>query len=78
MGKTLDNITPVSILMELESGHRTIRHKSHMRHSIKSEEKIDPKCVRFMQPVEFSNGTHSEITVEKQTKPYYHLGAKQV
>ena len=40
-----DNILPVSFVIELQSGHRTIRHKSHMRHSVKSEEKIDPKCV---------------------------------
>ena len=37
-----DNIMPVSFVIELQSGNRTIRHKSHMRHSVKSEEKIDP------------------------------------
>ena len=59
-----DNIMPVSFVIELESGHRTIRHKSHMRHSVKSAEK---KCVRFMSPVEFSDGTDTALTEEKQT-----------
>ena len=72
-----ENTTPVSFIMELQSGHRTIRHKSHMRHSVKSEEKIDPKHVQFMSHVEFSNGTDTAITVEKQTKPDTRLRAKQ-
>ena len=48
-----------------------------MRHSVKSEEKIDPICVRFIDRVEFSNGTDTAITVEKQTKPNTRLRAKQ-
>ena len=67
----------MSFVIELESGNRTIRHKSHMRHSIKSEEKNDLKRVQFMSWVEFSNGTDTAITEEKHTKPNTRLRAKQ-
>ena len=38
-----DNGFPVSFVIELDTGHRTIRHKSHMRHCVKSDEKISER-----------------------------------
>ena len=42
-----DNGFPVSFIIELETGHRTIRHKSHMQYCIKSDKKIDDRRVHF-------------------------------
>ena len=38
-----DNGVPVSFVIELDTGHRTIRHKSHMRHCVKSDMKISER-----------------------------------
>ena len=74
--RDLDNITPVSFIVELESGNRTIRHKSHMRHAVKTIKKVDSKRVRFMQKVEHSDGSDSAITEEKPAQPHTRLGAR--
>ena len=55
-----DNDVAVSFVVELDSGHKTVRHKSHMRHAIKSEEKVSEKQVRFGQRVEHSEGSHTQ------------------
>ena len=75
--KNSDNGVPVSFVVELDSGHRTIRHKSHMRHSIKSEEKISEKQVRFGPRVEYSDGSHTqaESTHDKPDRPMTRLRA---
>ena len=54
-----DNNVAVSFVVELDSGHKTVRHKSHLRHAIKSEEKVSEKKVRFGPLIEYSDGSHS-------------------
>ena len=72
-----DYITPFSFIVELESGHRTIWHKSHLRHAVKTIEKFDSKRVRFMNKVEHSDGSDSAIIEEKPAKPNTCLRVRQ-
>ena len=73
-----DNGFPVSFVIELDTGHRTIRHKSHMRHCIKSDEKISERRIHFGPRVDFSDGssTPTESTMDKLDKPNTRLRAK--
>ena len=61
----------MSFVIELDTDHRTIRHKSHMRHCIKSDEKISKRPVRFGPHVDFSEGSSAltESTIDRLDKP---------
>ena len=64
-------------MVELDTGHRTIRHKSNMRHCVKSEEKISERQVCFGPRVEYSDGsyTQAESTHDKPDRPMTRLRA---
>ena len=65
-----DNDVAVSFIVELDSGHKTVRHKSHMRHAIKQEEKVSERQVRFKPRVEYSDGSHSpDESTHKPDRP---------
>ena len=73
-----DNGFPVSFVIELDTGHRTIRHKSHMKHCIKSDEKISERRVCYGPLIDFSDGCSAptESTIDKLDKPNTRLRAR--
>ena len=56
-----DNGRQVSFIIEFDDGKTSIRNKSHLRHSIKIEGKVEKKATSFSNCVCFSDGSESTL-----------------